>query len=146
MVSGSIVRRGSLLERSSLSIGPGDALRKPFAGNAQLANLCRLTPTIKWGHVQLLITIADAKERRKTQKEAAKHGWTHRELSHQLASWPGRRASGGRPAKVPTSSKAALLQLVADCKQWRRRWETVAEGKGPESNAKLGSKAKELAP
>lgn len=71
--------------------------------------------------VQLRIPIEDKKLRKKLQTQAAKEGWTARQLEEQIQSnYESKLTGRGRQWNLPASKQQALRQISQRSQQWLR--------------------------
>ncbi len=72
-----------------------------------------------WSHVQELISIKSKAERVRTQKVAAKEGWTVRKLKTEVQRLHGgKRSRGGRKFAPPGTPEEALRRLADQGRIW----------------------------
>ena len=64
------------------------------------------------------------KIRRKWQSRALKNGWTLRKLNSMLVR-KGKRSSGGRALKTPSTTSDALQQVIGESEAWLKRYDNA---------------------
>jgi len=79
-----------------------------------------------WSHVQELISIKSKAERVRTQKRAAKEGWTVRRLKAEVQRLEGgKRSEGGRKFALPEAPEERLGRLTELSQTWRHLLDDV---------------------
>lgn len=83
---------------------------------------------LHWGHVEYLLQIEGADERRKFGERAARQGWSAQQLRVAIQGKFGGKGSGhGSRIKPPANAEAGLLQLIEASEGMRARCRVVME-------------------
>ena len=79
-------------------------------------------------HVYVLIEVSDPKERRRLESEAAKRGWSVRDLKRERKKTKTDDSAvthGGRPERAAASTEDLVQQLEEHIQRFWRQWVTV---------------------